>query len=165
MAEAQRRNQQLEGEKFEEDVDVGSTKDLINCLLESYRHENLGERIPDETKKYYDLNANELFLIAGCTRENKGQLLNIVMKLEENEYFSFENITMEWNINFVVKEDDVLSSHKDNQCLNYFSCDTGMEELVVAENKEEMYQPEDRLDMEIEEMRKLMINMSKKIHT
>ena len=69
-------------------------KDLRNCLLEFDQHEDLEEGVSEETKKSYGLSTNKLFLISDFTRENKGQLLNIVMKLEENEDFSFGSITM-----------------------------------------------------------------------
>ena len=129
---AQRRNQQLE------DVDVEFIKDLRNCLLESDQHEDLGEGAADETEKSYDLSTNELCLIIGYTKENRGQLFNTVMKLEENEDFSFGSITMQQRHNYVM-EDEILLSHKDNQCLDCFSYDTEMGEIVVAEDREEHF--------------------------
>lgn len=119
--------QQLEG------VDVESTKDFRNCLLEFDQHEDLEERVPDETEKSYGLNTNELFFMAGYTS------LNTFMKSEENEYLSFEGITREQNQNFVTRKEEILLSHKDNQCLNWFSCDTEIKEIVVVEDKEEHF--------------------------
>ena len=78
-------------------------------------------------------------MIAGYTKEKRGQLLNTVMKVEENKYFSFGSITMEHSQNSVMKEDEILLSHKDNQCLNCFSCDTRRKEIVVVEDKEEHF--------------------------
>jgi len=80
-----------------------------------------------------------LFLISDYTRENRGRLLNTIMKLEENEDFSFGGITMEQSQNYVMKEDEILLSHKDKKYLNCFSYDIGMEEIVVAEDKEEHF--------------------------
>ena len=57
------------------------------------------------------------------------------MKLEENEDFSFGSITIGHNHNYVIKENEILLYHKDNQYLNYFSCDTEIKEIVVAKDK------------------------------
>ena len=46
---------------------------------------------------------------------------------------------MEQSHNFVMKEDEILLSHKDHQCLNCFSCDTRRKEIVIAEDKEEHF--------------------------
>ena len=72
-------------------------------------------------------------LIAGYTKENRGQLLNIVMKLEDED-FSFGSITMEKSENSLM-EDEILLSQKDNQHLFFFSCDTRRKENFVAEDK------------------------------
>ena len=83
------------------------------------QHEYLEEGVPYETKKSYDSSTNELCLIAGYTKENTGQLFNIVMKLEYED-FSFGTVTMEQSQNSIMKEDEILLSHKDNQCLIFF---------------------------------------------
>ena len=66
-------------------------------------------------------------------------LRNCLLESNQHEDLSFESMTIEHNQNFVTKKDDILSSHKDCQCLNCFSYDTGVEEIVVAEDKEEHF--------------------------
>ena len=63
--------------------------------MEFDQHEDLEEGVLAEIENSYDSSTNELCLIAGCKKENRGHVLNTVMKLEENEDFYFGSITME----------------------------------------------------------------------
>ena len=82
------------------------------------------------------------------------------MKLEENEDICFGIINMEQSQNFVLKEDEILLSHKDNKCLNCFSCDTGMEEIVVAEDEEEHFDVVfDDFEGQVQMFRNWLINL------
>ena len=59
-----------------------------------------------------------------------------------------------------MNKDEILLSHKDNQCLNYFSCDTRRKESVVAEDKEEHFDVVfDDFEEEIQMFRKWLINI------
>ena len=98
-------------------------------------------------------------MIAGYKKENRGHVLNTVMKLEENEDFSFGSITMQHRHNYVM-EDEILLSHKDNQCLIFFSCDTRMKDIVVAEDIEEHFDVVfDDFEEEIQMFRRWLINI------
>ena len=52
-----------------------------------------------------------------------------------------------------------MLSHKDNQCLNCFSCDTRRKEIVVVEDKEEHFDVVfDDFEEEIQMFRNWLIN-------
>ena len=84
-------------EKENGDVDVRSIEDLKDCFVETNQYGMLEVKELVETEEPYVLNTNYMYLTACCTNERRGQLLNIVQQIREDED---EGGTMDmwWNV-------------------------------------------------------------------
>jgi hypothetical protein len=58
-------------------------------------------------------------MIAGCTKNEIGQTLRTIIKIDEGGSMFSKGIEEEQNQNFVMKEDEITLSHKSNQGEDY----------------------------------------------
>jgi hypothetical protein len=116
------------------DDDMGDerlTTSLMDYVEISDQHEDVMREEPIEAREPYVFKYDYLCMNGGCERED-GRLFGIVTKTAKDGHMLSEIIIEEHNQNYVMKEDEILPSHKGRKREDYTKLANQIVEKVDA---------------------------------